>query len=378
MPRNVGPSSHPHGRPDDRPKIEYLSGPGGHRAPSSGSRRTLLLVAAVALAVGAGSAGTVIALSGADAPARPVSTGTDLPPAGGAAAGAGASAGEDPVTGTDAADEAADPADDPAAAGTDAEIVETDAGARGSGGSKGSGGSRGAAGTTGRGGSGGTDADDDTAPRPDGAPGMFPGSQPDPGKGQGGPPYLQEDSDDDVSLGTGPADGAEPTRPKRTATPAPKATPKASAAARPAPERSPSGAPTSSGGVSAQVTAAEDEVVRLTNLERQKAGCAPLRVDERLRQAARAHSDDMAAKGYFDHTSADGRSPWDRIKAAGYQQPGAENIARGQRTPAAVVEAWMNSPGHRANILNCRLKAIGVGVNLGAGGPWWTQDFGYA
>jgi uncharacterized protein YkwD len=85
----------------------------------------------------------------------------------------------------------------------------------------------------------------------------------------------------------------------------------------------------------------------------------------------------MAARDYFDHNSPDGKTPWDRIEAAGYDAPAAENIARGQPTPQAVVDAWMNSEGHRANILNCKIKAIGVGVHLGEGGPWWTQDFGY-
>ncbi len=118
-------------------------------------------------------------------------------------------------------------------------------------------------------------------------------------------------------------------------------------------------------------------MARLTNAARQEQGCGPLRIDEHLRKAARGHSDDMAAKGYFDHTSADGRSPWDRIKAAGYNSSMfAENIARGQATPDAVVKGWLNSPGHRANIMNCKLKAIGVGVHFGSGGPWWTQDFG--
>jgi uncharacterized protein YkwD len=120
----------------------------------------------------------------------------------------------------------------------------------------------------------------------------------------------------------------------------------------------------------------EDEAVRLTNAARQREGCRPLRTDERLRTAARAHSADMAARRYFSHDSLDGRSPWDRIRATGYAFPAAENIARGQRTPREVVDAWLDSPGHRGNIMNCDLKAIGIGVRLGAGGPWWTQNFG--
>lgn len=56
---------------------------------------------------------------------------------------------------------------------------------------------------------------------------------------------------------------------------------------------------------------------------------------------------------------------------------GGENIARGQADAAAVMNSWMNSDGHRANILNCAYKTLGVGVHLGDGGPWWTQDFSF-
>ncbi|MEU8340539.1 CAP domain-containing protein [Spirillospora sp. NPDC048832] len=128
----------------------------------------------------------------------------------------------------------------------------------------------------------------------------------------------------------------------------------------------------SSGGSSSEAA-----VVSLTNAERAKQGCKPLRVDQRLVTAARRHSADMAANGYFDHTSRNGDSPWKRMEDAGYTSPGAENIAKGYPTAAAVVKGWMNSPGHRANILNCGLRAIGVGRASGPGGPLWTQDFGW-
>lgn len=122
----------------------------------------------------------------------------------------------------------------------------------------------------------------------------------------------------------------------------------------------------------------EAEVVRLVNLERSKAGCPGLRSDSNLATAARAHSADMAANSYFDHSSRDGRSFVDRIQAARYSgSPGGENIAAGASTPALVMAQWMASPGHKANILNCSFKAIGVGV--ATGGPYrtyWTQDFG--
>jgi uncharacterized protein YkwD len=121
----------------------------------------------------------------------------------------------------------------------------------------------------------------------------------------------------------------------------------------------------------------ENEVVTLTNAQRAAAGCGALHVDTRIQAAAIAHSVDMRARGYFTHNSADGETPWQRMADEGYTTPSAENIAMGQATPQDVVTAWMNSPGHRANILNCSSKSIGVGVQFGPGGPWWTQDFGY-
>jgi uncharacterized protein YkwD len=128
-------------------------------------------------------------------------------------------------------------------------------------------------------------------------------------------------------------------------------------------------------------TAQEDEVTALVNRERAAAGCGPLRTDERLRSAARAHSQDMAANDYFSHTGRNGSSFVDRIAAAGYprNEAGGENIALGYRTPEDVMDGWMNSAGHRANILNCDFKAIGVGLAQDSSGtPYWTQDFGRA
>ncbi|MBD5785130.1 CAP domain-containing protein [Cellulosimicrobium terreum] len=123
------------------------------------------------------------------------------------------------------------------------------------------------------------------------------------------------------------------------------------------------------GGPTAEATAVAD----LTNAERAEAGCDPLVVDERLTAAAQLHSEDMLAQDYFDHTSLDGRSPWDRAKAQGYANPSGENIAKGQATAADVVRAWMDSPGHRANILNCDFREIGVGY----ADRVWTQLFGW-
>ncbi|GGT92911.1 CAP domain-containing protein [Actinomadura citrea] len=135
----------------------------------------------------------------------------------------------------------------------------------------------------------------------------------------------------------------------------------------------PGGGSGGSGGASGP----EASVVSLTNAERAKHGCPALRTDARLATAARKHSADMAANNYFDHTSRNGDSPWKRMEDAGYSSPGAENIAKGYPTASAVVKGWMDSPGHRANILNCGLRAIGVGMASGSGGPLWTQDFGW-
>lgn len=128
--------------------------------------------------------------------------------------------------------------------------------------------------------------------------------------------------------------------------------------------------------------AQEAAVVRLTNAERKQAGCGPLTVDPRLVSAARGHSQDMAKNDYFDHDSPDGATPGDRISAAGYPWVmWAENIAAGQPDAASVVNAWMNSAGHRENIVNCTLRNIGVGVapgvkNRSTYAVYWTQDFG--
>jgi uncharacterized protein YkwD len=120
-----------------------------------------------------------------------------------------------------------------------------------------------------------------------------------------------------------------------------------------------------------------EAVVRLTNDERAKAGCPALLISSQLSAAAQGHTDDMASHNFMSHTGSDGSSPWDRINATGYQfWTAAENIALGFETPADVVNGWMNSPGHRANILNCNLHEIGVGYATNStGAPYWTQDF---
>jgi uncharacterized protein YkwD len=119
------------------------------------------------------------------------------------------------------------------------------------------------------------------------------------------------------------------------------------------------------------------QVVVLVNQARAKASpaCPAIKVEVHLTEAAQAHSDDMAARDYFSHDTPEGVTFDERIKQAGYPRPGGENIAQGQRSAQEVMNAWMNSDGHRKNILNCSFTAIGVGVNTS---KWtWTQDFGY-
>ncbi|GAA0589258.1 sigma-70 family RNA polymerase sigma factor [Streptomyces crystallinus] len=145
-----------------------------------------------------------------------------------------------------------------------------------------------------------------------------------------------------------------------------------SAAAQPPAKHTPS----TPNGLAKQGSGAQ-QVIALVNDERARNGCGPVTDNAQLATAAQRHSDNMAAQGFFDHTDPSGAGPGERIHAAGYQwSTYGENIARGQQTPADVMKSWMNSPGHRANILNCAFKELGVGIHYGSGGPWWTQDFG--
>ncbi|WDZ87420.1 CAP domain-containing protein [Micromonospora cathayae] len=118
------------------------------------------------------------------------------------------------------------------------------------------------------------------------------------------------------------------------------------------------------------------QVVALVNAERAKAGCGALSVDAKLTTAAQRHSEDQAAHKKMSHTGSDGSDAGDRLDRVGYDWRGyGENVAWNQQTPAAVMAAWMNSAGHRANILNCAFTEIGVGVAR-SNGPYWTQVFG--
>ncbi|WP_449515996.1 CAP domain-containing protein [Clostridium sp.] len=121
----------------------------------------------------------------------------------------------------------------------------------------------------------------------------------------------------------------------------------------------------------------ENEVIVLVNQERAKQGLAPLKANSALSNVARTKSEDMRDNNYFSHTSPTYGSPFDMMKKFGITYTAAgENIAMGQPTAASVMEGWMNSPGHKANILSANFTEIGVGVAKDASGTiYWTQQF---
>ncbi|MFF4897930.1 CAP domain-containing protein [Streptomyces sp. NPDC001068] len=139
------------------------------------------------------------------------------------------------------------------------------------------------------------------------------------------------------------------------------------AAATPKPSSTPKPAATASGAVA--------RVLALVNTERGKVGCPDLTLNTTLSKVAQAHSDDMALHRNMSHSGSDGSSPGDRITTAGYTWSAyGENVAYGYSTPEQVMAGWMASPGHKANILNCAFKEIGIG--LAEPDSYWTQDFG--
>ncbi len=167
------------------------------------------------------------------------------------------------------------------------------------------------------------------------------------------------------------APSAEPTAvptQEPTATPAqtPSAEPTAELLATPSPTTAPAGE-----------RAMEQEVLKLVNQARAENGLNPLSWADDLADIARAHSADMIERGFFSHTNPDGQSPFDRIKNNGISyRAAAENIAYGQPDAEAVMNSWMNSAGHRANILNENLKEIGIGAVKDSNGTvYWTQVF---
>jgi uncharacterized protein YkwD len=114
----------------------------------------------------------------------------------------------------------------------------------------------------------------------------------------------------------------------------------------------------------AQVAADPAEtVLSVINSARAKAGCGPLRLNQKLMGAAETHARNMAEKDFFGHKGKDGSQLSNRIKRQGYQyRSAAENIAAGQANPTQVAQDWLASPGHRRNILNCALKDTGIAV----------------
>lgn len=122
------------------------------------------------------------------------------------------------------------------------------------------------------------------------------------------------------------------------------------------------------------ISAVESKVIELTNAQRRKNGLKDLQADTALSNVARTKSNDMRSKNYFSHTSPTYGSPFDMMRDFGitYKSAG-ENIAKGQTTPEQVVDAWMNSEGHRKNILSADYTHIGVGYS--ETGNYWTQMF---
>ncbi|MEU5365312.1 CAP domain-containing protein [Streptomyces sp. NPDC005925] len=188
----------------------------------------------------------------------------------------------------------------------------------------------------------------------------------------------------DTDRSTSPAAPTSPSAPKSSAAPtteAPSKKPESTPSEKPqrtaTPKATKAPVPDVPPVTLSEEAAAAAQVLKLVNDERAQAGCSPVAANSALTDLASDFSEDMAERGFFDHTDPSGATPWDRAEKAGISNLGGENIARGQAGAVAVMEAWMNSPGHRANILNCDFKKLGVGVHFAQGGPWWTQDFGY-
>ncbi|MCM3790547.1 CAP domain-containing protein [Domibacillus indicus] len=157
----------------------------------------------------------------------------------------------------------------------------------------------------------------------------------------------------------------EPAKAPTTTTQEPAKAPTTTTAPAPAPAQTPAA-------TTGSVNEFEKKVFELVNQERAKAGLKALQLDTKLSEVARAKSADMKNKGYFSHQSPTYGSPFDMMKQFGitYKTAG-ENIAKGQKTPEEVMKAWMNSDGHRKNILSANFTHIGVGYVDGH----WTQMF---
>lgn len=164
-----------------------------------------------------------------------------------------------------------------------------------------------------------------------------------------------------------PTTPTEPTKPERPEKPVEPTKP-----TEPTRPTEPTTPTTPAAGLSAE----DQEVVRLVNIEREKVGLKPFVASSQLSRVARVKSEDMAKNNYFDHTSPTYGSPFDMMKQFGIKYSTAgENIAKGYLSAQSVVNGWMNSPGHRANILNSSFNKIGVGAYKSGSTTYWTQMF---
>jgi uncharacterized protein YkwD len=198
-----------------------------------------------------------------------------------------------------------------------------------------------------------------------------------------GPPTADARLTTDAGASTAPPPSTPPPSPPPSGAAVPTAAPDVTTEAVPSPRptrtsprtatpppRTSAAAPAPRGDGVAQ------QVLALVNAERADAGCDPVVLDDRLTAAAGRHSRDMAAGDFLSHTGSDGDSFTDRIRAAGHPSPRSENVAAGQESAESVVEAWMESAGHRENILDCGARSMGVGRATGGSyGVYWTQDF---
>lgn len=176
-----------------------------------------------------------------------------------------------------------------------------------------------------------------------------------------------------VSPSASPTTARPSATPSRTAKPTPEPS-RSTAASRSNQRSTPATTSRSVGGTG--VSSQARQVVDLVNAERAKAGCGAVKINSKLTAAAQAHSQDQADHRKMSHDGSDGSKVDKRLDRVGYAwRAYGENVAWNQQTPAAVMKAWMNSSGHRANILNCSFTEIGVGVAT-SNGPYWTQDFG--
>jgi len=170
---------------------------------------------------------------------------------------------------------------------------------------------------------------------------------------------------------------ATPSKPSTSTTPSSTPSTSSKPSTSTTPSATPSTTPSTTSQSGSSYASFQNQVIQLVNEQRTANGLKPLTANAPLTNTATLKSQDMAKLNYFDHTSPTYGSPFDMMKKYGitYRAAG-ENIAMGQTTPAQVMQGWMNSPGHRANILNASFTQIGVGIAKNAQGQLiWTQQF---